>query len=556
AGDDVDVFGDGLFGADKGLVGPQGHVPAGIGQGVAGDAGLFVVGAAEPAVDDDQPAAALEGAFAVFLLHRHVPVDDVAGPRQAELGQDAAAGRLLIVPGVVGVLDLGVGGLVRHIQPLEGGHGAAAEQGRQPAAPQVPQKVLAALAGGAALGGVVAPPGPLVAVVHQGAAGVQPPLEPLGGKGPLFGHGHRPVVEQVAVFDVVDAALGVQEADVLLQLFALAEGGHQLVQHQLLVGVEGGGVGRVHGGEAGVPQGILPAGDVHRPPGKVDPAQVVPALHLEVGVAVDDGALQLEHDDGDGLVHDGAAVERPLGVGAPAGAGVGHPDGQVVAAVVVVGQPLQVPQVDAVAVLQHPVVVVGQGRFHHGGAAQGAARRRAHPDHIVVAPLDVHAVVAQQQVQDDVRPGAPVEQVPHDVQLVHRQPLDQLAQPGDEAVGPAVFDDAAHDLAVIEVLVVVLKVGVEQLVQHIAAPCGQAGPDIAAGVLGGHQPADVDQPDQRLAVPALQCGLAGLPGLELGQLFGGVIEQVGQLGPLGGGHPLPQYLVHLFADHPRGRVQD
>src|SRR5699024_1456016 len=86
--DDVDVLGDGLFGADEGLVGPQGHIPAGIGQGVAGDAGLFVVGAAEPAVNDDQPAAALDGALAVFLLHRHVPVDDVARPRQPELGQD------------------------------------------------------------------------------------------------------------------------------------------------------------------------------------------------------------------------------------------------------------------------------------------------------------------------------------------------------------------------------------------------------------------------------------------------------------------------------------
>ena len=130
-------------------------------------------------------------------------------------------------------------------------------------------------------------------------------------------------------------------------------------------------------------------------------------------------------------------------------------------------------------------------------------------------------MVVEQQVQDDVGPGAAVEQIPHDVQLVHRQPLDELAQPGDEPVGPAVFDDAAHDLAVIEVFVVVLKVGVEQLVQHIAAPRRQAGADIAAGMLGGHQPANVDQPEQRLAVPAFQRGLAGLLGLELGQLFGG-----------------------------------
>ena len=136
-------------------------------------------------------------------------------------------------------------------------------------------------------------------------------------------------------------------------------------------------------------------------------------------------------------MHDGAAVQHPLGVGAAGRVGVGHPDGQIVLPVVVVGQALQVPQIDAVAVLQHPVVVVGQGGLDDGSAADGAAGRRPHPDHVVVAPLDVHIVVVQQQVQDDVGPGAAVEQIPHDVQLVHRQPLDELAQPGDEPVGPA-----------------------------------------------------------------------------------------------------------------------
>ena len=154
-------------------------------------------------------------------------------------------------------------------------------------------------------------------------------------------------------------------------------------------------------------------------------------------------------------------MEPTLGVGTPGSVGVGHPDGQVILAVVLVGQPLEMPQVDAVDIFQHPVVIVGQGGLDHGGGADGAAGGGPHPHHVVVAPLDVHAVVAHQQVQDDVGPGAPVKQVPHNVELVHRQPLDQLAQPGDEPVGPAVLDDAAHDLAVVQFLVVVLKVGVE-----------------------------------------------------------------------------------------------
>ncbi len=141
------------------------------------------------------------------------------------------------------------------------------------------------------------------------------------------------------------------------------------------------------------------------------------------------------------------------------------------------------PQVDAVAVLQHGVVVVGQAGLEDGADADGAACSGTHPDHVVVAPLDIHAVVPHQQFQNDVRAGAAVEQVAHDVQLVHGQPLDQLAQTDDELVGPAVLDDAAHDLPVIQVLVVVLKVGVEQLIQDIAAAGGQALPHMLPGVL-------------------------------------------------------------------------
>ncbi len=47
-------------------------------------------------------------------------------------------------------------------------------------------------------------------------------------------------------------------------------------------------------------------------------------------------------------------------------------------------------------------------------------------------------MVAHQQVQNDVRAGAAVKQIAHDMQLIHGQLLDQLTQPHDKAVGAAV----------------------------------------------------------------------------------------------------------------------
>lgn len=53
---------------------------------------------------------------------------------------------------------------------------------------------------------------------------------------------------------------------------------------------------------------------------------------------------------------------------------------------------------------------------------------------------------------------------------------------------------------------------------------------MVAGMLGGHQTADINKPQQRFGVPLIQRFLAGTACLELGQLFVGVIDQRCQLG--------------------------
>ena len=165
-------------------------------------------------------------------------------------------------------------------------------------------------------------------------------------------------------------------------------------------------------------------------------------------------------------------------------------------------------------------------------------------------------MVAHQQVEDDVRPGAAVEQVAHDVELVHRQPLDQLAEADDELIGAAILDDAADDLAIVEVLVVVLEVGVEQLIQNVAAAGGQAGSDVLPGVFGGDETADVDEAEQGLTVPLFQRLLVGAALLELGQLLVRVINEGRQLGAGILRHRIPQHNVHLLPDDAGGGVQD
>ena len=84
---------------------------------------------------------------------------------------------------------------------------------------------------------------------------------------------------------------------------------------QLLVRVQLCGVCRVYCGERGVPQRIALLPHLHGVGVPIDVAQIIPPLHLEIRVAVDDLTFQLEHEDGDGLVHHGAAVEHSFRIG-------------------------------------------------------------------------------------------------------------------------------------------------------------------------------------------------------------------------------------------------
>ena len=114
-------------------------------------------------------------------------------------------------------------------------------------------------------------------------------------------------------------------------------------------------------------------------------------------------------------------------------------------------------------------------------------------------------------------------------------------------------DDAVNDLTVIQILVVILEVGVQQLVDDMPAVGRQAAAHMVPGMFAGDKPAQLDEPQEILAVPGIQIGLALL---ELGEFLVGIVDQSGEFGTLGIGHPLPQHRVDLFPDNARGTVEN
>ena len=280
---------------------------------------------------------------------------------------------------------------------LEAGHFGAPKHGRKRPAPQIPQKILPFPARGAAGRGKKALAGQRFALVHPGAARKRLAAQVHQGKTAVRLHGHGAVEQKVAVLFFINAALGVQKARVARKALAFGKALAQFGQHVLFRAGKPRGAFLFHRGEIGVAQRPAPALHLHGEGLKIDVLQKRAPLHAELGVAGNDGAFQLEQNDGNGLVHARGAPQIFLRI-FTAGLRARQKARHVAVGVRLLGKQRKGPQADAIAVLQRFEVVVGQRCANDAGHAHLAARGRAHPLHVVVAPLHVHRVVGNQLV--------------------------------------------------------------------------------------------------------------------------------------------------------------
>ena len=221
---------------------------------------------------------------------------------------------------------------------------------------------------------------------------------------------------------------------------------------------------------------------------------------MEGGIAPDGLPLELELNNGDRLVH--ARGTRSVHAGLLGGfEHFGQEAGNVAAAIGLVREQRERAQADAVAGFDHIQIVIGDRVAQYGCDASAAAGGRAHPQHIVVAPLDIDRVMVHQQVHDDIRARTAVKNVAHNMQMIDHQPLDEVAHRDDEFLGAVGFDDRGNDCIEVFTLVVNVVILVEKLVDDVTIPARQRAAHLGARVLGGTQAADLKQTAERDAIP-------------------------------------------------------
>ncbi len=548
-GEDIRSAREGVPGRGEGLVRRKADAVGAEEHRIARDAGLALVRLAEAAVDNDELAARAQRAFAILDLDGDMAVDDAApGLVEAEHFEYLRAARLAFVVLVIGVLGLFPGGFVLYERPLECGDVVAAEHGRVAPAPEEPEEILPLRALARALGGEHALPGEAVRIIEEVLARKRGGAELEAREAAVRLHGDAAVEEQVAVAAAVKRTRAQQEARMRLKLLAVAEGRRKLAHQRAFFRREAVGLLRIDRGEVRVAQGIFLAVDLNGTLFPIHAGEHVAIPHLIRRAPAHELSLEFEHDDADGFVHPGVealvarAVRLRREVARLEGGGV---------AVALVREHRQRQQVDAVAVLEHVEVVVLQAVFHRRRDARGAAGGGAHPEHVVVAPLDVHVVVAHERLEYFVRVGAAVENIAHDVELVHAHALDEGRELDDERVRALGQNDGGDDVAVILLLVAGVG-GVEQFLEDVRELLWQRLSDLRAGILRGRDARHGDEPAYGHAVPLAKVVLLGLDLLEPLER---IIDQRAERLALRSGQRIAQSLVHLVRHGARAVVE-
>ena len=232
-------------------------------------------------------------------------------------------------------------------------------------------------------------------------------------------------------------------------------------------------------------------------------------FHVPLGAAVEYLRLLLELDDADSLVHLGCQ---------PHGLIVQRVTRQqswheLIARVVTIGlhrKCCQRYQIDAVAFFQRCQIGISQREPQHIADAGIVASSSTHPEHVMVAPLDVPRVILAQGVQYDVGPGPPVEDVAQDVQLVDGQTLDDVAYRNDKVVSTSRRDDRVYDDRHVCSLVNVIRTLVQQFLNDVCKLLRQRLAHFRTRIFGRHVTTDSHQSVDGDVIPVVNVLVSSL----------------------------------------------
>ena len=358
----------------------------------------------------------------------------------------------------------------------------------------------------------------------------------------VFIHGDTSVIQQITVVYPVHAALGVEEADMLLQLLTVGEGRNEPLHHFFLLGSEAVGVCGVYGREVTALQAVCLSAQLYGASAVVDAGEQQPVIHEKLGMPLYQLALQLHLYHEDGLVHHlvHAHVVAVVFLAGPDG------EGSAVRILVLLhGEGHEGHQVDAVTLLQSGEVGVAYGQTYDGGYGDGMPGGCRHPYDVVIAPFDVDGVVLHQGIHDDMGSGSSVIYIPDYVEMVYHEPLYEIGESGYELRCLLQPYDGGDDGVVVALLVLYLCLLGDQLFDDVCEVSRKGLPYLGAGVFRCYSSCESHETMEGDPVPVVYVLLFLFDEREL---FFGIVDEGGEALLVAECESIAELLVDLAPD--------
>ena len=255
--------------------------------------------------------------------------------------------------------------------------------------------------------------------------------------------------------------------------------------------------------------------------------------HVELGVTLDNLALEFKEQHVDGLDQRGDGLAGGIG-------GIGKGD--------------ELTQRDAVVVLEDLVIVVAQVVAQHRGDTGRLTGSGAHPQQVVVAPLNVERMVGEQAVHNLGRTAAAVEDVAHQVQVVDGEALDERGERLDKVVGAGGLQDGFDNALVItHAVVVLIRMRVQQLVDDVGVIARDGLTHLGAGIAARKRAGNHNELVEHSLVPGGRVLVLAADQLDL---LARVVDERAQLALFVKGERVAKDLVDMFAHDARAVVED
>ena len=205
-------------------------------------------------------------------------------------------------------------------------------------------------------------------------------------------------------------------------------------------------------------------------------------LHLPFRVFLEELTFYLKLDYGDGLVHQGGESLCLLVHGCSTAR---HLRLELLAGVVAVGvhrKGGKWDEVDAVSFFQGSQVGIAQRETDNVADAGIVAGSCSHPEHVVVTPLHIPAVIAAHLVEDDMCAWTTVVDVAQNMELVDGKALDNVGDGYDEVVGTPCTDDGVYDDVDVSCLVMVFSMLMQEFLDDVGEVAWQRLAHLGTGV--------------------------------------------------------------------------